>query len=404
MIAAALLFIFVRPAPALEITPFYRLQVMGGQYFFAGSKGTLSGNAAGSVAPAMRFNDQWALLPSVQSSYQGTKQVKDIVGSGTMFQEQMDHRFSARAIYSPRGSRWRLKPNFSFKYEMLKETRDESWGGGLFDYQKWCFGLEAEYLWREPFSWRFGADYYELDFPNYSSLESRAAFDFQGQSLARELVGARVLDSQNLGLSLSVDGPVRERLVLDGGLRMTLRRFPEQRVVDPVGSLTATARADVFTELNLSARMPADFNRGLRALGSLDLSLAYNSSNQNNYDAANARYFGYYYNYGELRLGPSLKVLAGPAARPVTTRFSFSWWQRRYPYRRVQDAAGVYGNGGLRASGWMTDVSLSYPMARRLSLLVDLQYGQSASNQKFEQFYRYNYAVANYLFGFSYEY
>ncbi|MFA6004286.1 MAG: hypothetical protein WC881_09480 [Elusimicrobiota bacterium] len=405
--AAASWLALAAPAAALEISPLYRLQVLGGQYFFAGDKASLSGNASGLAAPALKFDEAWALLPALQASYQGTKQVKDLTGAGTMFQEQMDYRASARLVWAPEGTRWRFKPAFSYKYELLKETKDESWGSGLFDYQKWSFGLETEYLWQEPFSWRFGVDYYEVAFPNYISLESQAARRFPGQSLARELAGDRVLDTQNLSVATAFDAPVHERLVLDSRLQATYQRYPKQRVVAASGELTAAARQDVLAAASLSARMPHELNRDLRLLGSLDLALAYNSSNQNDYDAANTRYSSFYYNYGELRIGPALRLqagLQGPASRPVVLGVSGSWWQRRYPYRTAQDASGRYVYGGLRASGWMTQTSLEYPMAKRFSLTFEAQYGQAASNHKFEQFYRYNYTVANYLFGLTYEY
>jgi hypothetical protein len=394
-------------ASAVEFDPLYKLQVLGGQYFFSGEQANLSGDALALAAPALKFNEAWAFLPAAQASYQGTKQVLDLVGAGTLFQQEMDYRGSARLIWSPEGSPWRIKPSFSYKYEFLKETKDEQWGSGLFDYQKWCFGMEAEYLWRDPYSWRFGVDYYETNFPNYSSLESQAALLFQGQSLARELVGNHVLDSQNVAASVAVDGPVQERVVMQGSLSVTYRNFSQQPVVDAVGDLSADSRKDVYTTAQWTARMPAELNRDLRLLGAIELGYSYNSSNQNDYDAANVYYTPYFYNYGEWRIGPSLKFLAGPqgpGSRPMVLDLSGAWSRRNYPYRTAQDATGVYDNGPLHTTGWTLDASLTYPMLRRWSLVLEAQYGRSTSNQSFEQFYRYNYWVADYLFGVSYEY
>ena len=161
------------------MSPIYGLQVLGGQYFFAGDKGALSGNISGVVAPAMKFNERWSLLPSLNSSYQGTKQVVDLVGAGTLVQEQMEHRAALKAVYSPEGSRWRFKPSASFKAQLLKETRGETWGKGLFDYRKWNAGFETEFMYHDPFSVRLGLDYYETSFHNYTSLESQAATAFR---------------------------------------------------------------------------------------------------------------------------------------------------------------------------------------------------------------------------------
>jgi hypothetical protein len=128
---ASILLLLAAPLSALEIDPLYKVQVLGGQYFFAGEKSDMTGNASVTAAPALKFDEAISVLPVVQASYQGTKQVQDLVGAGTLFQEQMDYRVSARAVWMPEGSPWRLKPSFGYKYELLKETKDESWGGEI---------------------------------------------------------------------------------------------------------------------------------------------------------------------------------------------------------------------------------------------------------------------------------
>ena len=45
----------------MELSPIYGLQILGGQSFYSGQKGSLSGNMSGVIAPAMKFNDNWAL-------------------------------------------------------------------------------------------------------------------------------------------------------------------------------------------------------------------------------------------------------------------------------------------------------------------------------------------------------
>mgnify|MGYP001604200737 FL=1 len=393
-----------RPAAALEVSPIYGLQVLGGQYFFAGDKGALSGNISGVVAPAMKFNERWSLLPSLNSSYQGTKQVVDLVGAGTLVQEQMEHRAALKAVYSPEGSRWRFKPSASFKAQLLKETRGETWGKGLFDYRKWNAGFETEFMYHDPFSVRLGLDYYETSFHNYTSLESQAATAFQGQSLARELVGDRILDTRNASLSFGGDGPIYERVILEGSSLITYQYFPNQRIIDGSGALTVPKREDVLAVVMGAVRMPHELNSDMRTLGSVDLSMAYNSSNQNNFDAARVQFQPYYYNYGELKVSPSFKLLVGPPREAVTVGLTTTWWSRRYPHRLTQDPSGVYQTSTLITNNFLASASLTYPMAKHFKLLFNFQYGKATSNQRFEQFYSYNYSATNYLFGFSYDY
>ncbi|MBI5209464.1 MAG: hypothetical protein HY927_05755 [Elusimicrobia bacterium] len=392
-------------ARAVEVTPLFNFQVLGGQYFFRSEKGDLSGNASGIVAPALKFDEHLALLPSVSSTYQGTKQVVDLVGSGSIFQEQMDHRVGTRLVITPGGDagRWRLKPSISYKYELLKETKDESWGRGLFDYYKMSGGFEAEFVYRDPFSLRFGFDYFETHFPNYSSLEAQAATAL-GNDMARELVGGKVLDTRNFSVFASMDGPISEYVILEGMAASVYQDYYNQRLVDEAGAYKLALREDILSTAGLGVRLPARIAREVRMLGNVDLSLSYNTSNQNSFDAQRVKFMKFYYNYGEIKAGPSVRLYFGPEKRPVALGVGGQWWYRRYPYRPRQNDEGTYKPEVVRTHSYMASTSLSYPMSDHFSLVFDFQYGASVSNQTYEQYYSYNYTVKNYLFGFKYEY
>ena len=92
-----------------------------------------------------------------------------------------------------------------------------------------------------------------------------------------------------------------------------------------------------------AVRMPHELNSDMRTLGSVDLSMAYNSSNQNNFDAARVRIPALLLQlYGELKVSPSFQAAGGAAcARRVTVGPMTTWWSRRYPHRLTQDPSGV---------------------------------------------------------------
>ncbi|MBI5883854.1 MAG: hypothetical protein HZB91_12215 [Elusimicrobia bacterium] len=391
---------------AVEVDPLFNLQVMGGQYFFKRERAGLTGNAQGLIAPAIGFDDTWALLPSLSASYQGTKQVVDLVGSGSIFQEQMDHRAGLRLIITPGGAggRWRLKPSMSAKWELLKETKDEEWMDGLFDYYKLSGGMEAEYIYNDPYSLRFGFDYFQTWFPNYTSLESQAALTVNGLSRSTELVGDRVLDTRNFALFAGMDGPISDRVILEGSVSSVYQDFYNQPVVDDAGQPTSLLREDIYTTVGLGVRVPARLTRDLRLLGSIDLGLGYNTSNQNSYDAQRLQFLGFYYNHKEVKAGPSLRFFIGDEKRPITASVSGQWWLKHYPHRPMQNESGTYQTDRLETHSYTASTSLSYPMTDHFSLLFNFQYGESVSNQKYEEYYSYNYSVKNYLFGFKYEY
>lgn len=401
-LAALLALCLAGPAAALEVDPLYRFQLLGGQYFFQGQRSALTGNVSGLVAPALRFNEEWAVLPTVSSSYQGTKQVLDLVGSGTLFQEQMDHRVGAKLIHSPGGGDWRLKAATGYRAQLLKETKDEDWTEGLFDYHTLNAGVEAEYVWRDPFSIRLGYDFALTAFPNYSSLESQLAQDFQGQPLARELVGDRILDNRSQIVSAAFSLPLGRFAVEAGALFMD-QRYPKQKLVNREGLLEAGTRVDRVSGFDAALRLASEAG-DVRVLGSLSAGFRRTDSNQSSYDARNTRFFDGFYDNWQVSAGPSARLLFGEDPRPVSLGLGTLWTHRRYPNRRAQEASGGYTGEALSQHSWMVNATLSYPMAKFFSLIFNVQHGRSVSNQAYEQAYSYNYSVTNYLFGFSYDY
>jgi len=402
--ALALAVSIAGPAAAYDIEPLCRVRLLGGQYFFRGEGASLSGDVSGSFAPAVLVNGNWTLLPSLTSEYQGSKQIVDLVGAGSLFQQRMEHRGALKAVYAPEGSRWRWKPSASFGAEYLKETADERWGKGLFDARRFVAGIEAEYVYREPYSVRAAFDYGFTHFSNYGSLESGAALDFQGQPLARELVGDRVLDAHTNMLSLGLSAPAGSRMSTDWTLILRRRSFPSQPLVDASGGLATDDRQDLSTSLAGSLSLPMELAPRARLTATLSAGFAETVSNQGSYDARSARFLPGFYDFLEFNAGPGLTLSLGDEREPVTVSMAGGYSHRRYPKRPAQDAAGTYGSEMLRQRTWTFSTTMSYPMAQRLRMLLSLRTGRASSNQGFEQFYSYNYGATDYRMGFVWEY
>lgn len=403
MRALALCLLLAAPARALEWQPIAGVQALGGAHFFRGETGSVSGNADAVFAAAIRKSEKWSLLPSMRSSYEGTRRVTDVLGTATPAQARMEHKAAFRAVWADPASRWRLKPGASYKLSFLKETADESWGGGLFDERLWTVGAEAELLTREPHSIRASLDWFDASYPNYTSLESQAALQFAGQPLARELVGDKVLDRGGLRAGVAFDMPAGERVRLDAGLSTVWSRYGSQRIVDEGGQFEDQARQDFLTSLALVARMPHEWNADLRALGSLSLGLGVMSSNQNGYDATRGRFLPAFYDYRELSISPAVKLLVGPARAPVSVDVSVGWRRRTYGGRPAQDESGAYSGGPLSTKEWTAAGTLTYPIVKRFSLVFTLERASARSNQRFERYYRYAYEATSALAGFRWD-
>ncbi|MCM2304594.1 MAG: hypothetical protein NDJ72_07820 [Elusimicrobia bacterium] len=403
MRALLLLALLASPAGALEWTPIFGVQALGGVHFFRGEKGSLSGNADAVFAPAIKWDEKWSFLPSARSSYEGTRRVTDVLGTATPAQERMEHKAAFRAVWADPASRWRLKPGLSYKLSFLRETFDESWGGGLFDERLWTIGGEAEFLTREPHSLRASLDWFDATYPNYTSLESQAALQFEGRPLARELVGDMVLDRSGARLGAAFDMPAGERVRLDAGMSTVWSRYGSQKVVNEGGQFDAVGREDFLTSISLAARMPHEWNADLRALGSLTFGAGVLSSNQNGYDATRGKFLPKFYDYREYSLTPAVKLLVGPDRAPVSVDLAVGWRRRAYTGRRAQDASGAYSGGPLTTTEWTVAGTLTYPIVKRFSLVFTLERASASSNQRFERYYRYAYEATSALAGFRWD-
>ncbi|MFC1679572.1 hypothetical protein ACFL2T_05120 [Elusimicrobiota bacterium] len=391
------------PAHAVEVEPVYTLQFLGGQYFFSEGQSKVSGNLSGLLAPGIRFNERWELYPSLRSAYKGTKEVVDVVGAGTVFQEQMDHRLGVKGVYNPEGTKWRLKPSASYTAQLLKETADESFGNGLFDYRKMDFGFEGEYVYRKPLAVRASVTYFMTHFPNYTSLESQASTDFQGQSLARELVGDYVLDSHGQLLAFSGEYPFKGMLV-EGGYTFMHQRFGDQRIVDAAGALTPSSRHDIMHAVSGGVKYPHEFSAKFKAVGSFGVGFAINDSSQNNYDALRTHFVEDYYDYREISVSPGLELKVGDPDWPTTFCMDLNLAMRSFPGRFIQNEDGAYQGDNLSQTNFMISATASRPIAPRFKVLFNVQHGIARSNQEYEQLYTYNYSATSYLFGLSYDY
>lgn len=394
----------------MEYIPVYNATFMGGQYFFRSDRARLSGNAAVLAAPVMKFNDRWSVIPTVSSSYQGTKGVGDGVGAGTLFQQQMDHRIGVTGIRSLEGTNWRLKPSASYKRQFLKETRDEAWGRGLFDYEKIALGFEGENVYKDPFSVRLGFDVYRVRFPSYISLESQAGVDPQGNPLGRELAPKKVLDSYNFAWTASATRPFPyddPKVSLQGGYSLLFQTYPDQLLVDARGQYEDKKRFDVQQALSGGVGYPREFSiagRKTRLDSSVSMSVARTMSNQNTYDAARTKFVEDSYSNWTIGVGPSWNLSWGDFKRPNWLSTSFRWSRTMYSGRLAQDAGGVYLGDKQHQDRYSLGLAYGYPIGPGFYLKAATNFLWTTSNQAYEKTYAYTYRTANYTMGFTWEY
>ena len=410
LLLAVCLLAVALPASAVEWTPVFNASLAGGQYFFQGQRGSLGGNAALTAAGLAKLSDRWSLLPMYAGSYRGTKGVDEGVGAGTLFQQQMDHTISVTGIRKLQDSTWRVKPSAGYKREFLKETRNETWGKGLFDYQKISAGLEFENMYKDPFSFRAGLDVFLVRFPNYESLESRSGVDPFGNPLGRELASKKVLDTNNIQLSASGARPwpaQDPKFIFSGSFSFLMKSFADQRIVQENGQFVNSGRRDFSEAVSGSIGRPIPmrvFGQDGRLDLNLGLNFSYSRSNQNTFDANFARFIGDSYSYWTVGAGPAANLSWGDRKAPTWVSTSLRWNRQTYLGRPVQDGIGVYGAAKQRHDRYTFSVAYGYPIAPKLTMTFRTNILWASSNHAYQKNYSFTYRAMNYLIGVAYEY
>lgn len=383
-------------AYAVELTPVYDVRFFGGQHFYDGDVSALSGNLFALISPAMKFNEKWSVVPTYMAGYQGTRDVQELAGGGTLFQDSTSQGLTVKGIYNATPS-WKLKAAAGARYEFLRETKDENFGQGLFDYRKYTGGVESEYDFSQVQGARLAYDYYILDFPNYTSLESS-----QDSTLSRELAGKDTLNSDNSLFTLSGWTPLPGNVRGELAVYYNLRSFDDQPVVAATGELTSEDRSDDMLAASGSLAWPFAFGEGLRFVSELGFGYGATDSNQHHYDARKTAFIKDYYDYTQFSVSP--RVVAALGEKPWLLTLGATYTKRQYDQRPIQDADGNYLSEKINVTDLTTSLGVSYPLAKNFKARAVTTLGWSDSNQKYEKVFRYNYKIANYMFGFSYEY
>jgi hypothetical protein len=382
------------PAGAADWVPVFDVSLLFGQVFQDGKASSWQGNAALQFTPAVKFTDELGLIPTYYGAYRGTKSAVDLGSGGQLFQDSQSHALSVKGVW--RREQWKVKPSLGYRWELLRETDDESWGDGLFDYRKPSAGLEVERSFGERVRAGAAFDYYEIQFPNYRSLESQAS-----SGLGRELSEARTLDSRSYSWTLTGHFP----LPFEGGGakltgNLTRRGYPEQHLVQASGSLEPDTRTDEFRSVSAVLSYGRALAPKVGGYLSLEFTQLRDASNQNHYDAEQTRFSGQYYSYDERSLYPKLSLILGERKVELTVGYLQVW--RDYLGRAAQDAAGTYLNESTSLDQGSFTFDLSLPLTHGFRALARTVITDSSSNMRYEKTYRYNYTLSSHLVGFSY--
>ena len=406
--AAAVLLLLAASAAAQE-QPAWKAQgdldVMLGQYFFNSSAGSLNGYASADAQLLRSLSSDWGFYLDGRASYTGFKQVDELAGGGTLFQQSMNASVGAKWV-KRWDEGWSLKPRLGASAQLFRETADETWGKGLYDFWRPEAGVVWEHKTRIgdeiPWTWQLSYDLYYTHYPHFQSLSTQF-----GTEQTAPNPGSRILDtvSNQFGYRNEYDLPGFVSAWLYYSISFI--SFTDQKIVQSQGQFLSTNRSDTYQSLNVGASKRFNDWQVLgrvRPVAALSITIADLISNQNDFDADPSRlkYVGAYYDYWETRLAPSLTTTF--LTTKTIIRAGAELASRYYTGRLAQNTDGSYKGDKLYQYSESVSLDVSQPVWRELDLKLRAAWSNTSSNTAFEQTYQYNYHDYNYFAGFGWRF
>ena len=377
-----------------------KLDLFGGQYFFENQSGAFNGYGSLDAQLTKSYSARSGFYISAKSVYTGFKQVNELAGGGTLFQQTLDDSLGVKWIKRYEGG-FALKPRVGMKNQLFRETKDEKWGQGLYDFWRYEAGLTLERKTRlglsTPWLYQLSWDVYYTRYTRFTTLASQ-----YGAELSAPDPGSRTLDTITNQFSYSSELDLPGFMKAHLFYALSVIDYQDQRVINSAGEYLSSNRADYYQALNLGlSKRYNDMGAlgGIRPVIGIDLGLADLISNQNHLDTdpQHLRFIRAYYDYWEARLAPSAQFTFLPTG--LIMRFGYEFAVRRYPERLVQDGDGAYKSGRLVQYSNSASLEAAYPLARSLDLKIQGNWAASRSNNRYEQVYRYNYESSMYFAG-----
>lgn len=367
---------------------------------YEGSSNSLSGaNASGMIAPRYRLSDATSLMVMYDGTYSKTRDFySDEVGPRERTEYQRHTVTPMFSIGFGDSDRYRISPSFFYTTTYNKDVEGGGWDDGLYNYRDTGGSLDFTmgqlgFGREENGSLRFGIQYYERDYPNYTSLLDLATGlgleederDYHGV-LGR--VRYNCLDSSGFSWG--------------SGYSVLYKRLDDKKVVNSDGVLSTTdEQRDYLHTLDVGLGFVPESNERWR-LG-LDLGGSFNRSNQNYYDAMGSlnilahEFFEDYYDYDAYRIGPSVSYMLPTI--PLTCKASY-WYQKTdYTDRKAQNSDGTYKDDEQYEQSHIMSLGLWYALLDNWSIYLQWQHIDTDSNNENEAVYAYSHTVNNYYAG-----
>ena len=382
----------------LKITPVADVSVLGGKYYLDSDAAAFHGRVDAFFSPMLKFGERSELIPIYSGNYSGTQDIQELAGGGVLTRQRQTHTVSLKYVYTDEFDKY--KPRISYSRALIKETRDEKWGKGLFDYDTLAAGFEASQE-RPHGTFTESYDFYQVKYGNYSTLlsESQTVLDTTTFNELSANAGTNTMDNANhrLGFVYAWFPAVGD---MKAGYDFTYRRYGDQSLVGKPAAGQPYFKSDKRSDL--AQNWTYNVSRALKPLYlSVGGRVGWLSSNQNSFDSSRTKFIKNYYSYLDMELSPSMTAVFKDG---MQFGFSLDWRRMYYLGRLKQDASGNYGSSKVNQTVWLTALSARYPLFNSFFARAAYNYQVSSSNMRYEANYRYNYRASTYLLGVEWEF
>ncbi len=378
-----------------KILPIVNLRISGGSADYTGKdeekvSSSFDGDFSLDLVPVVKFSESLSLLPRYSGSYTGAGRIMDLEDEEILYQQSIDNLFSLRLIYTLSPG-LKFKSEYGFKKELVRETKDESWNGGLYDYNNSFVSLEMEKRFSQ-FLIGGGSRIYTLRFPNYRTI---AAEDLPG--------GKDVLDNNNYDIFVGGDILLGQGSLLRWNILSTHSYYIDKKVFIDLGEkanvYSSDKRIDNIFDFNCGLTYPLGGEQYKTFFG-FDLGLKRKDSNQNYLD--NLKLISDFYDYNQVTIVPSFTVKS--LIQDITINVSWEWARKRYP-NRIASTVNFGGSDkyGVDSYIQLWRLGFLYPLSKAVSLDTSFNWRNSSSGIDYNP-EKYNFETYSYLVGISYEY
>ena len=392
LLTLVLSFVLTNPlkVKAVEFIPMGHLEVLRAYSQIRHGSHLLGEDISGYYSPIVKFNSTLYLIPLYTIQFQKVKQFLPEEEGNHLYNTYMVHNFtlSLRKEFQPG---WFVKFSAIGTWNFVKETHEEAWGRGLYDYRDAGAGIDLRHkktVEDNKQDYTFGFQYYRRQYPNFSSLISLAS-PVPPERREKDFDGFKISTGFENLASGGEEFYIKPYFLI--------KHFIDKHLLKDDGTLNLNQhRQDEVFNLDCGFKLPLME----RLFFYLDNNYAYNYSNAGFYDSRNTVILAddvftpHYYSYHSYAISPALEYIYTLAEqKDVKVKLGYSFLDRYYTDRKSQTESGTYSNKEERDSEHCVSSSLAWPLTKKIDFLTKFSYTWSRSSQKYEQYYIYHYNI-----------